>query len=302
MTVRDRLRATRTARLLPPYLYVLPALVTMMLFLYWPLVYSLVLSFFSWNFTRPTWTFVGGSNYAGLFNSEIFWLAASNTALYLAGMLPFEIGLPLAIAVLLNSLGGGRLQTLYKVAIFSPTVLSFAIACLVWLWIFNPLGGLLNLVIGEFGAGPVSWLSDKSLALWSIVLVSGWKVFGYNLVIYMAGLAAIPAEYLEAAQLDGASRWRVFAHIVWPLLTPTTFFVLVTSSLFAATQVFVPIHILTQGGPHESSTNLIYLIYLQGFQFFTAGPASATAVITFIVFFLLALAQVKYVERHVHYT
>lgn len=288
-------------RAVVPYLYVLPALAPMVLFLYWPLLYSLALSFFAWNFTRPAWTFVGSQNYTDMLENEVFWISAANTGWYLVGLLPFEILLPLALAVLLTSLGGGRLQTIYKVLIFSPTVLSFAIACLVWLWIFNPLGGLMNLLIARFDLGPVSWLSDKAWALWSIVLVSGWKVLGYNLVIFMAGLASIPPEYIEAARIDGASRWQVFAHITWPLLTPTTYFVLVTSSLFAATQVFIPIHILTEGGPHDSTSNLIYLIYLQGFHFFTAGAASATAVVTFGVFLLLTLIQTKYVERRVHY-
>jgi ABC-type sugar transport system permease subunit len=284
-----------------PFFFIAPAAVLFLIFVYWPLVYTLYLSTLDWNLVSPVRDFIGWANYRMLFGEPIFWIAAKNTCIYLVVLLPLELCFPLALALLLHSIAHRRLRSIYESLLFSPTVLSFGIASIVWVWMFNPLGGALGRLFRLVGLTPIPWLNDASTSLWAIVLVSAWKVFGYNLLIFLAALANIPGEYLEAARIDGAGAWKTFRFVIWPLLGPTTFFVLVTTAIFTGTQVFIPIHVLTQGGPYESSTHLMYLIYQYGFQFFQIGPASAASVITFLGFLALTCLQLKYVERFVHY-
>ena len=297
MSVRKGLRMSQVE----PYLYLAPALLLLLLFKYWPMLFSIILSVFKWNLVSQNKAFVGLANYAGLLNRELFTVSLKNTAIYTLALVPLYLALPLLLAVVLYGVASERLQSAYKAIIFSPTVLSFAITCMVWLWIFNPIHGILNRVLAAFGVQSISWLSDSKVALWSIVLVSGWKAFGYNLVLFFAGLASIPKEYTEAAQIDGASPWQLFWKIKWPLLSPTTFFALVTTIIFAAERAFIPINILTKGGPYNSTTNLSYAINVFGFNFFDAGLASAAATLTFLIFVIVTAIQVRYLERLVHY-
>jgi len=284
-----------------PYLYILPGVAILTTFIYWPMVYSLVLSFFKWDFISPTKDFRGFGNYTALATREFFWTSSSNTGQYILGLLPLEMFFPMGLALLLSGIIHERIQRIFKTFIFSPAVLSFAVTCFVWLWMFNFLGGLLNQFLSIVNVSPISWLSDKKWALWSIVLVSGWRQFGYSLILYMAALSTIPSEYIEAAQIDGVNSWQLFWKIKWPLIGPTTFFILITTVIFASTHAFIPIHILTQGGPYNSTTNLIYLIYEYAFRFFNVGLASTAAVITFTLFLLITFLQLKYIEGHVHY-
>jgi len=283
------------------YLYIAPAFVLLVVFKYWPMVFGLILSFLQWNFVSATKEFVGWSNYVGMFSRDTFLIALRNTPLYILALLPFYLALPLGLAVLLSGVRSKRLASIYKAVIFSPSVLSFAITCMVWLWIFNPLYGVLNRLLVLTGIPAVSWLSDSNVALWSIVLVSGWKTFGYNMVLLIAALSAISPQYVEAAEIDGATPWQIFWKIKWPLISPTMFFLLVTTIIFTAERAFIPINILTKGGPYEATTNLSFAIYLFGFQFFDAGLASATATFTFVLFLLITVFEIRYLERYVTY-
>ena len=296
-----RRRGRVGAATLVPALFIGPAGALLFVFVYWPMLYTFYLSLLDWNLVSPVADFVGWANYRLLLHEPIFWIATRNTLIYLAVLLPIELCFPLALALLLQSIARHRLRTLYESLIFSPTVLSFGIASIVWVWMFNPLGGALGRLCRIVGLPAIPWLNDAATSLWAIVLVSAWKAFGYNLLIFLAALANIPGEYLEAARIDGASPWTAFRWVTWPLLGPTTFFVLVTTAIFTGTQVFIPIHVLTHGGPYNSSTHLMYLIYQYGFEFFQIGPASAASVLTFLGFLLLTYLQVKYVERFVHY-
>ena len=297
MNVRKGLRMSRVE----PYLYLAPAFLLLLIFKYWPMMFSVILSVLKWNLVSQDKAFVGLTNYAGLLNRELFVISLKNTAVYTLALVPLYLVLPLFLAVILYGVASEWLQSAYKAVIFSPTVLSFAITCMVWLWMFNPIHGILNRVLMGVGLQGVSWLSDSKVALWAIVLVSGWKAFGYNLVLFFAGLASIPKEYSEAAQIDGASPWQLFWKIKWPLLSPTTFFALVTTIIYAAERAFIPINILTKGGPYNATTNLSYAIYVFGFNFFDAGLASAAATLTFAIFAIVTAVQVRYLQRFVHY-
>ncbi|HEV8309611.1 MAG TPA: sugar ABC transporter permease [Methylomirabilota bacterium] len=292
--------SARWRRRCEPYLYILPAFLPLVVFTYWPLARSLELSLFDWNMVSADRRWVGAANYTALLAAADFWLAVWNTGLYIVGLLLLTLVLPLGLGVLLNRVGG-RLQPVYKAIFFSPAVVSFAVAAITWLWIFNPINGVLNQALGDLGVTGPAWLNQPGWVIWAITLICAWKLTGYNLVIFSAGLAGIPSEYYEAADMDGASAFQQFRHISWPLLTPTTFFVVVTTVIYAGQYTLVPIQILTQGGPNKASTNVVYLIYQYGFQFFETGRASALATVVFLMFLGVTLLQQRFLERYVHY-
>ncbi|MDR7487156.1 MAG: sugar ABC transporter permease [Armatimonadota bacterium] len=282
------------------YLYAIPALALLLVFTYWPLVQTLYLSLFRWNMVAPVKVYVGMENFRTLLTSADFHTAIWNTAKYLLAVLPLAVGGPLVVAVMVASIPR-RLQGAFKVALFAPSIVSFAVGSMVWLWILNPIDGIANKVLAAVGLPGRSWLSDPDWALWVIVVLMAWKSFGYNLVIFLAGLAAIPAEYHDAAAVDGATPWQGFRHVTWHLLTPTTLFVLLSTLVATAQHTFTPIQILTNGGPSRATTNLIFLIYEFGFQFFQTGMASAAAVLMFAAFLGATWAQFRLLERFVHY-
>lgn len=283
-----------------PYLYMLPAIVFFIVFKYGPMIFGFVLSFFKWNFIGAM-RWVGLSNYAGMFNRELFIIALKNTVGYTVALLPFQIILPLVLAMLILQVSRKGVSDFFKVTMFMPSILSFSITCMVWMWVFNPSFGSLNAILGLLGLKPQAWLNDENLAFWSIVLVSGWKSFGYNMIIFIAGLSAISEELVEAAMIDGATPWQIFWKVKWPLLGPTTFFVFITSLIFAADKAFVPINILTQGGPHNVTTNLAHAIYLYGFQVFNLGLANSVSIFTFLLFLLMTFLSMKVMGRRINY-
>jgi multiple sugar transport system permease protein/sn-glycerol 3-phosphate transport system permease protein len=212
-------------------------------------------------------------------------------------LVPLLVFLPLGLAMLLWPIRRSRAQGAYRAVLFSPTVVSFAVAAVVWVWIFNPVAGVLNEALGT----RINWLADPNTALWCIVAVSFWKVFGFNLLLYIAALETVPKDYLDAAQLDGAGWWALFRHVRFPLISPTFFFALVTTVIFVSEDVFDAINVMTEGGPFQSTTNLTYHLYERGFQFFQIGEASAVALLLFAVLTSVTWLQFRYLERHVHY-
>jgi len=302
-TGRARARAIRESRgaTLAPYLFVLPALVLMLLFIYWPLAYSFYLSTLEWNFVSPTRTAVGLKNFVNLFNDRNFRIALGNTGLYLATLGPVQVLIPLVLAVVLGTIKRSRAQTAYRAVLFTPTVMALPVAAVCWLWIFNPIQGVLNQMLVAGGGRRISWLTDPNVAIWCVIAVAMWKALGFNLLLYLAALEAVPAEYLEAASLDGAGGWTLFWRIKWPLITPTFFFVLVTTVIFVNDEAFAAINVLTDGGPFQHTTNVLYYLYERGFRFFQVGQASAVSVLVVFAVMTLTWAQFRFVERHVYY-
>ena len=284
-----------------PYLLVAPLLILIAIFIYWPLVYSLYLSFFDWNFVRPDKNFVGWDNFTRLPDDPRFIQALKGTLFYTVTLVPLQVFLPLILALLLWPIRSSKMQDSYRAMLFSPTIIAYSVAAVMWLWIFNANQGVLNKVLAEFGIEKVRWLSDRDTAIWVIVVVATWKTLGFHMLLYLAALEAVPKDYIEAAQLDGANNWQLMRSIRFPLISPTFFFVLVTTVISVNDDVFGAINVLTDGGPFDSTTNVIYYLYQQGFQYFQIGAASAVAVIVFIATCLLTWLQFKYVERHVHY-
>lgn len=288
-------------RAITPYLYILPAIIPLIVFLYWPLLFNGVLSFMKWDLISPVRRFVGWDNYVAFWERDASVLALVNTGKYVLGLLPLAIVIPLVLSVVVNSIKNVFLKKTYEALLFVPTVLSFSVACFVWIQMFTPFDGILARISSSVGLPVISWLADRKYALWAIVIVSGWRLLGYHQLLLGSSLKAVPVEYVEAAKIDGANAWQTFWKIKWPLISPTVFFLLVTTTIFVSDYVFMPIHILTQGGPYNTSTNLIYLVYQYAFRFFNVGLASAAAMITFILFLIVTLVLFHVGERRVHY-
>ncbi len=270
---------------LSPYLYLLPALIPIAVFSYYPLVFLLDLSFHRLDATTPTPQWIGLANYRELFEAELFHKVLLNTFLYTSLTVPLSIGLGLAMAVALNrQLAGARV---FRTLFYTPVVLPTVAAATIALWIFNSNYGLLNVLIGRTGHAPIEWLTSSNMALWTIVAVGAWKTFGYFMLVYLAALQAIPAAVLDAARLDGARGWDRFWSITWPLLKPTTWFVAVIA-LILSFQAFDFISIMTQGGPSNATNVLVFYIYQNGFQYFRFGFAAAIAVVMFVLVYGLS--------------
>ncbi len=300
-TARSRTRASRRWRgAAVGHLYLTPAIVLTGLFVYWPLVASTVLSFYDWNLVSPMWAAVGWQNYRELIASRAFWMSLVNTGKAAAALTVLTVGVPLLLALAVQRVGP-RWRDLYRVVLFSPTVISMAIACAVWLWIFHPLYGVLNTTLRLVGLQGPAWLSSSDSAIWAIILVTVWKTFGFNFVLYIAGLLTIPREMYEAARVDGASERQLVWHVTLPLLAPTTLFVFLSTFILSPQNLFIPTQILTQGGPNEASNNVGYLVYQLGFEYFRVGYASAAATLIFLVFLVLTAVQFYLAERRIHY-
>jgi len=297
-------RPSRPARLriLLPYLYILPVVVLTAVFIAWPLIYSVYLATLEWNFVSPVQKYVGLDNFLHLGGDPLFWNAVGNTVLYAAVLVPALLIFPLALAVALSRIGNHRSRTVYRAILFTPTVVSFSAASVVWLWIFNPVGGVLNQISQAMGGAGSAWLGDPGVAFWCVAAVCIWKLLGFNLLLFSTALDSVPKVLLEAAALDGASGWTLLRRIKLPLIAPTFFFVVVSTTIFITEDVFDAISILTQGGPYGSTTNVLYFLYERSFKEFNVGEASAVALILFVAVLMITRLQFRFAERHVHYS
>ena len=262
----------------------------------YPVAYSAWVSFYTWDLVSPA-RWVGFENYRDLWSAE-FREVVANTALYSVGVVVLSQGLGLVLAVLLND--RTRLGAIFQASIFSSYVVSWVAVSLLWIWLLDPQYGLVAYLLSLVRLPSINWLGDHRIALGSLVLVTVWKTIGYPMVIYLAGLQAIPGDLYEAASLDGAGAWQRFRHVTWPLLTPTTLFLLITLTI-ASFQGFDIVKIMTQGGPVTSTVIYVYYIYEQAFQYFKLGKASAAVVVFFAVIVALTYLQWLVFRRRVHY-
>jgi ABC-type sugar transport system permease subunit len=285
---------------LAPFLYLAPMIVLLAVFTYWPLLHTIYLSFVQWNMNpdQPM-RWVGTANYRGIFNSPLFDAAFRNTLIYIIASIPLKVLLPIPIAIFVWTLG--TRGQVYRALLFLPTLFSFTVVAVVFLWMLNPIGGHLVQIGRLFGGQWPNVLADPDFAIWTILLISTWKVIGFNTLLYVAGLASINRDYVEAMRLDGASDWRLVRHLLWPLLTPTTLFVLISTVIFAIQQVFTPIDIMTEGGPQNGTTNLFYMVYQYAFRTFNVGFGAAGTVIIFAFLLAITLLKMRTLDRHVQY-
>lgn len=287
-------------RPLLPYLYLAPALIVIGLFVFYPLGRAFFNSFWEGNLLNPYRRYVGLEHYTDLLTDARFHDVLLQSGAYLLFALLGSFLLPIGLALLTLQLTEREVD-LFQSVFFLPTVVATNIAVIVWSWFYLPAGGLFNTVLGAFGLESVQWLKDDSIALPAVALVANWKHFGFHYLIALAGLKAIPRDYLEAAVVDGAAGLTMVRRIILPLFTPTALFLFVITLIQGLDHVFVPIEILTSGGPANATNNLMYAIYLEGFQFFRIGQASALSIVLIVLLGGLIYWQFRLLERTVHY-
>jgi ABC-type sugar transport system permease subunit len=278
--------------------FIFPNFLLLAVFVFWPILYSLYLSFYRWNMIAPRKTFYGFDNYINMMEDPVFWQAMRNTLVLAASVVVVKLILALALALLLNSKIRGR--NAYRAIIFSPTFTTSVAVAMVWGWIFDPNFGLLRVFINSIGLRSPNWLGDVNWALPAIIIVVIWSGVGYDMVIFLAGLKNIPGEFYDAAQVDGASAWHCFWRITLPLLSPTTFFLTIVS-VIGSLKAFDIIAIMTDGGPLNSTNVIVFYLYQNAFQWFKAGYASALALVLFVVIMAITLLQTRLSRRWVHY-
>ncbi len=275
-----------------------PTLVIFGAFILFPVLFSFYLSFHQWNMFGSRPQFVGLGNYAAIISNPEFWSVLKNTAVYTFGTVPLNMAVALLIAFFLNKKIRGKkiLRTMF----FTPVIMSSVAAAVIWRWVYDPNFGLLNTVLGWFGIPAVNWLNEPASAMAALIVMGVWKSFGFNMVLFSAGLQGIPEHYYEAAQIDGAGPARRFWSITIPLLSPTTFFVLIMS-VIGSFQVFDTVYVLTSGGPLDSTKVLVFYLYEHAFKYFDMGYASAVAYLLFAIVFVLTLAQIRVLRERIHY-
>jgi len=271
------------------------------------MVSSLWVSLHDWNLVSPM-EWVGLDNYADLLTSGDTWRVLGNTLFYIVGYLPLVYVGGLGLAMLLNRAFKGR--TIFRAAYFLPVITSWVVVALVWQWLLNPSNGLVNQLIEPVLTGingilgteltPPGWWTDPQWAMPSVILASAWKDLGFVMVILLAGLQSIPGEVLEAARVDGAGGWKRFWHITLPLLSPSTFFVVVIS-LINGFQVFDQVYVMTGGGPSGASQVVVGQIYDLTFRYGRAGDASALSWILFVLILIVTALQMRGQRRWVNH-
>lgn len=283
-----------------PWLYLAPTLLLLAVFTYWPLLHTAYLSLVEWNLNPgQSAEFVGLDNYSRVTGSNLFQAALGNTLIYLAASIPLKVLLPIPIAVFLWSLGSKG--HIYRAVLFLPTLISFVVVGVAVMWILNPIFGYAKQYAAMIGINMPNLMANPDTAIWVIIAVSSWKVLGFNVLLYLAGLASINRDYIEAMRMDGAGDTTIFFRLIWPLLTPTLMFVMISTLIFTMQQVFTPIDLMTQGGPSNSTTNLFYMVYQYSFVTFDVGGGAAGTVMLFALLMVMALVQIRLLDRRVQY-
>ena len=304
------------------FTYLLPALIILIVFRIMPIFYSARISFFDWGMAGAR-KFVGLQNYIDVLKDPVFWKSLLHTGWFVFLSVPLMLFLSLFIALLLNTKirGLGIYRTIY----YLPVVTSIVAVSVVWKWILNPERGLLNYLLSFIGVHNIRWLEDPrglfdiifsglgvklpevlvgpSMAMVALIIMAVWKGIGYNIVIYLAGLQNIPNQYYEAAKIDGAGKWSMFRNVTWQLISPTTFYILIMSTIIAF-ETFAQVWIMTgppPGGPLGTTKVVMYYFYEQSFELWRLGYGAAIAFFAFLIILVLTILQRVFLEKRVHY-
>ena len=276
-------------------LFLSPALLGIALFFFIPVVAAFALSFTDFDIYSlgdfQYARFVGLANYLHLFEDPLFWKALLNTLYFLVVGAPLSIAVSLTVALLLQS-KAVRLKGLFRTAYFAPVVTTLVAVAVVWRFIYHPTSGLLNYALSWVGIAPIDWLGDPHWAMPAIILLAVWKNFGYNMIIFVAGLQNIPEELYEAAALDGAGKMHQFTSVTLPMLAPTTIFICVIT-MIGYFQLFAEPYVMTQGGPLNSTLSLVLLMYQHGFRWWNMGYSAALAFILFAFILVASIVQAQ---------
>ena len=280
------------------WLLLMPAAIFLIAFTYYPTVATLAHSFFSDGTALRPSVFVGLENYELMLEDEVFWKVARNNFWYALGTIPVSVALALLMAVWVN----GRLPArgLVRMAYFTPTVLPMIAVANIWLFFYTPDIGLIDQVLGIFGAPGHNWLGDPDTVLGSLIVMTVWKESGFFMIFYLAALQSLPPELEEAAKLEGAGRWYFFRRVTFPLLMPTTLFVLI-NAVINSFKLVDHLFILTKGGPDNASNLLLYYIYEVAFSFFDEAYAATLTVVLLAVLAVIAIGQFVILDKRIHY-
>ena len=264
-------------------LFILPAILGILIFIFIPIFCSFGLSFAKWDLLNPA-IFVGFDNYKALFSDNLFYKILLNTIVFAVSVSVFGVIIPLILASILNAKIRG--SEFFKSAYFLPFITPMVVIGIVWAWIFDPNIGFLSQILHIH----INWLYDSNFAMPALIIVSVWKLIGYNMLIFLSGFLNISQNLFEAARIDGANAVQTFKNITVPLLSPTIFFVVIITAI-SSFQVFDLIYLMTEGGPFDSTNVLVYAIYKNAFEYFNVGKASAIAYVLFTIILVLTLIQ-----------
>jgi len=273
-----------------PYLFLIPGCVILGAFIFYPMLRAIWLSLTDYNLIQDP-EFIGFDNYTNLFQDKLFWKTLLNTVIYLIGVVPALVILPIFLAVLVNQKLKG--VGFFRSAFFIPVVTSLVVAGIAWDWVYKE-NGLLNYALQIIGVitEPIGWLTSTSTALFAVMVVTIWKGLGYYMIIYLAGLQSISPNLYEAADIDGANWWQKMTRITVPMLMPFVLLVSIMASVNAM-KVFEEIYVMTGGGPLHSSETLVFLIYNEAFEKLNMGYASAAGVILFVLTLIISFINLK---------
>jgi len=287
----------KTKRVVTPYIFLAPAMLLLGIFTFYPIISAIRLSFHKWDIIGVP-KYIGLKNYIDILSDFVFHQSLRVTFIYVAVSVPMSIILALFAALLLNS--KLVLRNLFRSVIFFPAFTSLVAIGMIWKYMYSTDYGILNYIISLFGVKPIGWLSDPSMALWSIILVTIWHSIGWNMVIFLAGLQNIPEEYYEAAKIDGANNFQNFRFITLPLLRPITLFA-VTMAIIYTFRSFDFVFVTTQGGPGTSTMLLMMYFYRQAFIMYRMGQGSGIALILFVIVFFVTALQLRIFKGEIRY-
>lgn len=281
-----------------PFLFILPAIVPLLIFWVYPMGKSLLISFTDWDYVSPDYEFVGISNYTDLLTDPTFYSVLLNTFVFSMGVVIPCVAGGLLLALLVS--GKSKGMGIYRTLIFSPWVTPTVAVSIVWSWIYEPKVGFANWVLNLLHLPGLDWTSSSTWAMPAVIIVSIWKGIGWTMIFYLNALKKVPVSLYEAASLDGASKWRRFVHITVPIISPTTLFLVVITSIDAL-QAYDQIQVLTQGGPAGSTRTMLYFYYQTAFEEFNMGKATATAILLVLITAVFSFIQFLLSKRWVHY-
>ncbi|MDL2353910.1 MAG: sugar ABC transporter permease [Pseudomonadota bacterium] len=278
---------------------VAPSLLVIFVFFFLPVLAALAMSLTDFDLyalaSIKNLRFVGIDNYVELMHTPLFWKALGNTLFFVIAGVPLSIAASLGAALLLNS-KLAFFKPLFRTAFFAPVVTSMVAVAVIWRYLYHTRYGFINYALDAIGFAPADWLGDPRLAMPAIIFFAVWKNFGYNMIIFLAGLQSIPADLYEAAELDGAGSWALLRHITLPALAPTMFMVSILT-MAGYFQLFAEPYVMTQGGPLQSTVSVLYLMYEQGFKWWNLGSATAVAFVLFVLMFAVTLLQMRVAGR-----
>lgn len=270
-----------------------PALIAIFIFFFLPVIAAFFISFTDFDIYTlsdfSTLRLIGFKNYIELFEDDLFWVALKNTFLFVITAGPLSIIVSLAAALMLNS-KLTKFKPMFRLAYFIPVVTTLVAVAIVWRFIYHPNFGLINFLLSQLNISPIDWLGDPKWAMPSIVILSVWKNFGYNMIIFVAGLQNIPTELYEAADIEGANSWYKFRFITIPLLSPTTIFITIVT-MIGYFQLFAEPYVMTQGGPLNSTLSIVQYMYQEGFRWWNLGYSAAIAFVLFFIILMATLIQ-----------